>query len=287
MIQLAVGMAVGIILIVGLIWPIVDDSTSDIVSKSNNASINYVLTDDDVDLDYTVDDGKLYVNGELVNLSGQHNIQGVTNGFAFTHAPSWSNLRVSDLNNNIYNDGVSSVSISNGSFTYVSGGSETSGDMGTISFMPSNHGNYGAFFESDVVNVTPGNAVYMVNAATGIFTSDNVTHRLFSMSHMIDGTIYNDYAYIYDGSTFNEVDLTVTYNGTMVEENGYISYQGTSVSYSVDGYETVTNAPSGILAPIEYLEITDMDSNIRTMIGVAGMLIVVLMVVMVARNLMD
>lgn len=286
-IQLAVGMAVGIILIVGLIWPVVDDSTDEITTKHNNTSINYLLTDDSVSLDYEIINGELYLNDEKIALSGQVNVQGITDRLAFAHAPTWSKIYVSDTKNNIYSTDISSISFSNGSFSYTSNAVEYTGTMGGITLMPSNDGNYGAFFGSDVVNVSVGDAVYFVNVSTTIKTSSDESHKLFSLSHMVDGVIQNDYAFIYDGTTFNEVDLTATYNGSISEGNGYYTYTGASVTYSVQGYADLTSSSQGILAPIEYSEITDMDSNIRTMIGVAGMLIVVLMVVMVARNLMD
>lgn len=282
MIQLAVGMAVGIILIVGLIWPVVSDSTQEISTIQYNETNRYSSSSgNNVNLVVEVVDSNLTVNGEIINLYNDGTaITIVSESFYVRYDDD--GFKIHDVNSSVSSSTITKLIIEGGKYSYVLADSTTSTPQSFEQVIyPDNDGNLGAFSNQNVNVDYNKNVIYSFGG-----TLSGSVNSVFFIEYGSNG-IVDKSVYTFSSGAYNDVSSNSSIVPMGITESDDYYTIDSRMSYTIGDSTGTYGGFMLMYAPLEYHVVTDMDNNIRTMIGVAGMLIVVLMVVMVARNLMD
>lgn len=172
---------------------------------------------------------------------------------------------------------TSAVTISGGTLTYTSGGTEATIDVTGPIYYVSDKGTYGLYKQTAMIDRTA--TAYLV-----LYDWDsNAGNRTVGIWSMTDGEKAELFAPV-GWTSDNTTPTSKTIVFTDSTEQDDLAYRYSVSSYTIDGTAR-GGAHVTIVCPVEYHVITETDSTLRTIAGMIPVLLVLSLVVGVAWHL--
>lgn len=285
LIKVAIGVTVGIILITGMIWPTISDyADGNTYEFTNSDTSNLITISDDpssvnLTITYTAGDRTVSVNGVAQPVGQYHGAFFVSDNFWITAGYSNSALSVSG-----YTDSQSGVLMQNPttvSITVVNGVTTVTADTETFTATASNFigwadasGTHKQYRNNDAAADTD----YYFNTIDQIYVVTNInTNSLgFAWAHGLVGQIAGN-------------DLSLVMNSDAVEGYENLNKFRFGQYYFDDTQGTNANGTNFIpyvtLLPATVYAYDDASAPNVHMLMIVGLMCVLLLVVLVARNL--
>lgn len=277
MLELIVGIVVGLIAFSAILMPVIDDAESSTRTVSMNTTATYTMTDNLASLDLEKESGStsIILNGET--LENHTGIIISANNFD-VRAQNDGQLFINDLANNkqiqVSSSGSLTMSIDNGEveYTFQGSGSPTTYTLTLdgATFYVDDNGSWGGFFGNTSVNVTPGTEIYAIYFPIYFGSDYWSTYGIIKLEDgevsetIVEPKYYSDSAWV--DATDVVYDISAQYNSTNDYWN-YTSAKITTSEYSVRMGE--------FIAPLAYKEISSSDANIIQIYDAIPILIIV------------
>lgn len=272
---LVVGLVVAILIVTVVAIPIIDDASKTIVTEMNNPTGVYsmaVSSSDEVIIEPGTN-GSLIINGVEQNqtyLSGLEKIWGQNIALR---------ISVDDSNNTLLqptvtvSGTVTSVKYAQGVITITSSNGSTTSINSSFFLYPDINGDYGGY----ETNRDTVNEIHINKTSKAWIGAAGLNYMLYDItggSKSVVGT-----------PTINNTNPTTTLDAQFVESDDGLTYQvvkGATISYTNTETSEVTNNNWLILyCPMSYLEISETDGAIRTIINIIPLILIVSMLIAV------
>lgn len=279
-----IAITICVVLVGSVLVPVIKESESEIVSYANNTNGLYAMVESsDLD-DYVIEIGNssITVNGELVADNATRSFV-VSDSFIF-RSNGEQCYGADSVNVRRVQTSAMTLTISDGTFSYLDGGNEYSGELSFL-ILPDPKGNLG-FFQNTSVYATTNAPVYYVSTG-GYHADPSGTSPNFLLEYVNGEMTRSLSKMVYSGFGSSEV---TTYEGEFSLSNVYS--EGTDKFNGVYSAGTFTWAPpsgeseiavSYIIAPIEYKYLSESDRSAMSLLYAIPAMIIVALISLVVR----